>query len=140
MSRFILRGMKMEWKARLEEQHAILTIEASGVADVASVKSTVKEIAGDPSLNSSKYALCDFRKLDLSRLTGSDIQKIYDFHAPLSRKNGNTPIAVVVSRSIDFGMARMWEAFAGEIYTTHKVFYSIEEAMNWLHKWQRERV
>jgi hypothetical protein len=130
----------MEWKARLEKRNAVLTIEASGVADVAGVKSSVKKIAGDPSLNSGKCALCDFRKLDLSKLTGSDVQQIYDFHAPLSRKNGNTPVAVVVSRSIDFGMARMWEAFAGDVYTTHKVFYSIEEAMDWLRKWQRERV
>jgi hypothetical protein len=144
-SPFDLQGMKkrgsvMEWKASVEKKDALLTIEASGVADAASIKSSVKKMAGDPALRSSACTLCDFRKLDLSRLTGSDVQQIYDVHAPLSRKVADKPIAVVVSRSIDFGMARMWEAFAGEVYASHKVFYTIEEAMGWLRKWQQEKV
>lgn len=130
----------MEWKARFEEPSAMLTIEASGVADVPSIKSSLNRMVSDPEVHSSKCALCDFRKLDLSKLTGSDVQQIYNFHAPVSLKTGNKPVAVVVSRLIDFGMARMWEAFAEEVYTTHKVFYNVEEAMDWLRKWQRERV
>ena len=130
----------MEWNTRVEKPSSMLTIEASGVADIPSIKSSLNKMADDPAIYSSSCALCDFRKLDLSKLTGSDVQQIYNFHASVSRETGNKPVAVVVSRSIEFGMARMWEAFAGEVYTTHKVFYSIEEAMEWLNKWQKERV
>ncbi len=130
----------MEWNAQVEKHDAMLKIKASGVADVPSIVSSVSKMAVDPALHSSTCALCDFRGLDLSKLTGSDVQQLFNFHAPVSRQTGDKPVAVVVSRSIEFGMARMWEAFAGEVYTTHKVFYSIEEAMAWLHQWQKERV
>ena len=59
-------------------------------------------------------------------IVGSHIERLKD-------KIGSGRISHVVSRSVDFGMIRMWENMADEQVSFYsRVFYAMDEARKWI--------
>jgi hypothetical protein len=82
--------------------------------------------------------LADLRGLDLSQLNYNDVGIIAERYISHSTQIGGSPEAAVVSRVVDFGMVRMWEALSEKCFPVHKVFYAVDDAMRWLHAHRRE--
>jgi hypothetical protein len=84
----------------------------------------------------TKNVLWDFRKASLKPLSSQDIENIVNWvkeHAEI-RKGGKT--VWVVSETADYGMIRMMSIHGelGEVPFGLNVFYSMEEAIQWLEK------
>jgi hypothetical protein len=79
---------------------------------------------------SGKSAVWDFREARFE-LDASDIQDIARF---ILRSQPATPpsrVAFVTARDVDFGMARMFEAYRADPRTEFRVFRSYDDAVHW---------
>jgi Fe-S-cluster formation regulator IscX/YfhJ len=77
-----------------------------------------------------KTAVWDFRDARFD-LNASDIQEIARF---ILRRQPETPpsrVAFVTARDVDFGMARMFEAFRDDPRTEFRVFRCYDDAVKW---------
>ena len=122
----------MEWGIKFEKEGSLLTITASGIPDTEGFRSYLEAAASNPEWHQGIRVLCDFRELDTSRVTAYVLRGIADLHKKFTDRYGSNPVAVVVSRPVDFGMLRMFEAYAGNMCPDYKVFYSVENALEWL--------
>jgi hypothetical protein len=94
-------------------------------------------VLSDPAWTPGTAALIDFRDLRLEHLSFRDVEEIVELHVPHVTRIGNSPMAVVVSRPVDFGLVRMWESLAADMFPLHSVFYEVDEALSWLRAKQR---
>lgn len=131
------RERTMNWNARFETGSSLLTLTASGVARVDGFREYLEGVLSDPSWEPGTAALLDFRDLRLEHLSFREVEEIVALHVPHVTRIGNSPMAVVVSRPVDFGLVRMWESLAADMFPMHSVFYEVDETLTWLRGKQR---
>ncbi len=108
---------------------------------------TIQKVIGKPTIEEgikkveayyagkvTKYILWDFTEADSSVITNNDLRniiKILKKYGDL-RRGGKT--ALVFSRLFDFGLGRMFEAFAqmGAMPFEFRSFRNMEKALEWL--------
>jgi len=116
-----------------DREGATVTIRASGRASTEGFEAYLRELLGHPEWLPGKGILVDFRALDGSHLTKEDVRRISDLHVPIGDRLGISPCAIVVSDSLHFGLARMWEAYSDRrVPLRVRVFDSMDEARGWL--------
>ncbi len=86
----------------------------------------------DPRWRPGIPTLLDFRDLDLTALSPTEVQELAELHRPHAEMLRHTRIAVLVTRSVDYGIVRMWEAFTDDLGLAHAPFYELETAEAWL--------
>jgi hypothetical protein len=126
----------MQWTARFDADPALLTLTVSGVAHVDGFREYLEGVLEDPAWAPGKAALIDFRDLRLEHLSFADLERIVELHVPHRTRIGNSPMAVVVSRPVDFGIVRMWESLSADTFPAHRVFYDVDDALLWLRRRQ----
>ena len=122
----------MEWSVRFEEGGSRAIITGTGAIDAQGITGYLDALLADPAWKRGMHVLVDFRGLSTDHLSVAQVQEIVDLHAPYMERIGSSPVAVVVSRPVDFGMVRMWEAMAAQMFPRHEVFYSMDDATRWL--------
>lgn len=122
----------MEWNIQFADDASRMTVRAWGMAEVPGFIAYLLAAVDHPAWRPGIPALMDFRDLDVGRLSGTDIQRLADLHAPYAEMLAQGRIAVLVARPVEFGMVRMWQAFVHHMHLAHGVFYSLEEAEAWL--------
>ena len=93
----------------------------------------LEQIYTGPDYQPEVRALWDLRGAQLHRFSQRDIRRVADFVAANRNAPPGTPAALVVGRTLDFGLARMYEQMlvaSTEVRT--KVFRDIDEARAWL--------
>ena len=65
------------------------------------------------------------------------VRRIAEVHKIVLQRQTANPTAVVVKGLAEFGIVRMWEMLSEEMFPNHTVFYSKEEALDWLLKGKR---
>ena len=77
--------------------------------------------------------LFDHRNLDTAGLIADDIHAISDIVKNAADQLGNGRCAVVVGRTVDYGLARMWEIMTQNgVSLKIGIFYSMDEARQWI--------
>ena len=78
--------------------------------------------------------MCDFRLLNIFKLSAQDIEQLVEVHRRYSRllQKNPGPIAVVVAKVVDYGLVRMWELVANDMFPMFRPFLRMEEALEWL--------
>jgi hypothetical protein len=109
-----------------------MTVTAWGPAEASGFIAYLLEAVNHPAWRPGIPALMDFRDLDIGRLGAADAWQVADQHQPYAKILAAAPIAVVVSRPVDFGMVRMWESLVHQMHLAHEVFYAMAEAEAWL--------
>jgi hypothetical protein len=122
----------MEWNVRFADDEPLVTIEAKGMAEIEGFRSYLDGVLASPSWRPGVPVLVDFRQLVSDNLTRDDVERLVALHVPYLGRIGGSPIAVVVSRPSDFGVVRVWEAHAAEMFPVHEVFYDVDVALIWL--------
>lgn len=122
----------MNWLTDFAGDGSLLTITVLGQATVAGFAKFLIEAVEHPSWRSGIPVLLDFRTLELAHLTSAQVIQIALEQRPHADKIAASPIAVLVSRTVDFGVVRMWQAHSSDMNLTHEAFYSVEEAKGWL--------
>lgn len=122
----------MEYTIEFDPSVSFATITGSGEPTFAGFVGYLTELVENPAWTPEMPALVDHRKLHIDLLTSDQVREVVNLHKPFAERIGNGRIAVVVSRPVDFGLVRMFETIADEMFPQFRVFYTIEESMDWL--------
>lgn len=119
----------MHLSFHFEPQTGMAIVTCSGELRASDAKEGVVTLWNDPDWG-GKSAVWDFRTAQFV-VTPAEIQEIADF--VLSNQPATPPerVAFVTGREVDFGLARMFDAFRRDPRTDFRVFRDYEEALRW---------
>ena len=123
----------MQYSIEMLAGRRLIIVSTSGEATLAGIKSYIDELVNPPYSEVDYNVLIDLRELNMASLTSTDVRRIVDIVA--ANRNIVLPVkqALVVSTKLSFGLSRMYELLAIENDPqTTQVFYSYDEAMDWL--------
>jgi hypothetical protein len=103
------------------------------VASVANAEFFLKEITAHPNWSPKFSVLLDLQQLDTEHLETSEIRGISDMFKAFRKLLGTGCCAVVISSTLGYGLARMWQAMTeDDIRIAIRVFPSLSEAQSWI--------
>jgi hypothetical protein len=123
----------MKFEINFEKSPEYVYIQTDGEASVRGFDELLTAIVESPNWITGKKQLVDHRKLKPEKLTSEDVRRIENVVKKHAKKLGDGRCAFVVSDALGFGLIRMYECFGGdEIHQESDVFYTIDEAVEWL--------
>jgi hypothetical protein len=110
-----------------------VVITASGPVKGKDIIGALVKMLQDPDFKKGMDALWDFRTVKSANSETAEIREIVSFVRANQEKRGtNYRVALVVSTDIDFGLARMFEAYSHELPFDIQIFKDIKDAERWL--------
>jgi glucan biosynthesis protein len=106
-----------------------------GTATAEGLDAWVQEALSDSRFHAKMHFLIDHRQLDWSDLSPNDVHKRVELFARNAVHLDSARIAVVMGALVDFGIARMEQAYVEldpDLKIKIRVFFSIEDAREWL--------
>ncbi len=123
----------MRFEINFDRSPDYVYIQTDGEASVSGFDKLLTEIVESPKWKTGTKQLVDHRKLKLHMLTSEDVRKIMEIVKKNSKELGNGRCAFVITDTLGFGLARMYELLGGkDIHQGIAVFYTIDEAVEWL--------
>ena len=117
---------------KIDHEKSIAIIEISGTPKMSDIKQKIIDLMGNPEHFDGMDELWDFRNASLASLTAENIQALSSFVGENLDKLAQRT-ALVVRRNLEYGIGRMWEAYAEvDAPQKRKLFRDIEEAIDWL--------
>jgi hypothetical protein len=98
--------------------------------DVIEANNTI--YASEEKIAQLKYQLCDYTKVDKFEISNFELRRIASQDEKAATLNPDMLVAIVSVQDLMFGLARMWEAYAGETPFETAVFREREEAKAWI--------
>ena len=92
----------------------------------------VTDLVASPRFRAGMAILVDHLLLDARPLTAADIKALAVAVVRLDDQIGPSRVAIVVPDPLTFGFARMYELYAEPAQVRSRVFYSRNEALEWL--------
>jgi hypothetical protein len=131
----------MDWDIRIEEDGTYMSITGSGKFLAADFLHHIESVLFHPSWQPGISLLCDFRELNISHITHEEIWQMVQTHRIHSDrlKELPSPIAVVVSSQLAYGLIRMWELYAHDLYPESAAFLDMEEALEWIYSARKKQ-
>ena len=110
-----------------------VVVTTSGKATAAEMAAGRRRVLDDPRFRPGMSLLVDHSLLDNSDITRAEVQRAAETLGRDRDTSGLGSIAMVAQTSLNFGLARMFETFAGEeLEDAVTVVRSREEAEAWL--------
>jgi hypothetical protein len=126
-----MMGWELTWGGDPED----LLITTWGVATLDGLDNYAREGMTDERFRPDMRLLVDHRRLDFTGLTSSDFRERADSVAARSAVAPDLAIAVVVGRTVDYGLLRMQATLiADRTGDQYALFYSMDEARQWLRR------
>jgi hypothetical protein len=122
----------MEKRIGFDAGRRIVTITMSGKLSRDFVFAAFDEAVADTRYEPGMTRLWDFRDADLSDLPTSTIASMAKYSRKFSPEIRQVRVAFVVSRDLEFGLTRMFQAFTPDDAATVRVFRVYDEAVSWL--------
>lgn len=123
----------MSFEISYIEDGKYMLVEITGAANVPLLKEMVEEVIKHPNWHEAIPGLIDFRGFSASGLSSDDVYELADVCRNLGRMLGSGNCALVMSKEIDFGLARMWQMMTeAHVEMEIEIFKSIEEAREWI--------
>jgi hypothetical protein len=116
----------------LEFGNGRVTMTTSQYANVGDVRSLIEELVSDPRFTPGLPILADHSALNTRSLSVDDARRIGALFVKMGDQIGNSPLAVVVSDGLTYGLSRVAAAHAGQAPLKLALFYTREEAEIWL--------
>ena len=108
-------------------------LTASGNISSSEIIKALHGLLQDSQFKSGMDILWDFRQVKTENMRADQIREIVSFIKNNQEKRGaNYRVALVVSRDIDFGLARMYEAYTQELPFQLQIFKQLSAAEDWL--------
>lgn len=95
----------------------------------------MQEGLSDPRYHDGMSIIVDHRELDFSDMLPQDVQERLELFRRETNRVGRIRAAMVMRSAVDFGLARMYEAYVEmqpDLQIEIGVFTSIEDAREWL--------
>jgi hypothetical protein len=122
----------VEWEITFSSDPEILTIRAWGPATIEGVRAYFQEAVSRPEWKPGISCLLDFRELDLAKLSSEQLEALVAFFDKNKEGVGAAFIAIAVTRSVEYGVARMWTSLSETVGMHQRVFYALDEGRAWL--------
>ena len=117
---------------RLDKGSGFLSV-AYGSVTTTEIKNNIKKIfLSEEIFRKYTYGLIDFSETDNVTVTNHDIRKMAEQNIKEGYVNDHLIVAIVVEKDIDYGLARMWEAYITGLNWESYVFRSRQEAESWI--------
>jgi hypothetical protein len=104
----------------------------AGTASVEGFRALCRDVVLDARHRPGTPVLVDHTELDVSELTPEDTKLIGAVVSEVGAQLGSAAIAIVVASPLAWGLARQTEAHANQEQLNVRIFYSREEAAQWL--------
>lgn len=121
----------MEHRFDFDEPGRVI-ITVWGEATLAGFRGYMAEFLDDPRWRPGMDSLVDLRALEIGEITSAQIRGLVEAQTRNREKRGGGRTAAVVSQEVTFGLVRMYEAYADQQSSPHRVFRSYDEARTWL--------
>jgi hypothetical protein len=123
----------MKYDINFDHMPDYVLIRTHGEASDRDFDDLLTELVDSPRWVTGTSQLVDHRELIMNNLDLNSMQTIKDIVKKYIEKLGDGRCAFVVRDALGFGLARMYEFIGGErIHHDVKVFYSVDEAVEWL--------
>jgi len=116
-----------------DEATGTVCLSLTGRLTARSVISAIEKLEAHPEFSPERPRLWDVRQADLSKLSRDEFGRIARAARESHLSRPGVRVAVLVSRDVDFGMARMFELTEGSsLLASMAVFRDEAAAMAWL--------
>lgn len=127
-------------KHEVSVEDGIVLAVLSGSISPEGYAAVARDIMSQPGWNPNMRVLIDYSYLDLKEEMGADAHIYAEALVPYRKAMSNCRVACVNSRSVDFGLGRMFQFFVQEFTDLEVgIFYTFEDAMRWLSAGQSEQ-
>ena len=119
-------------KLSFDKKKNIACIRLTGSVDKETILGAFDAAVAHPQYTPGMGRLWDFRDADLSQLTTAAIESMTRHSQQFPPGINDVKVAFVATRGLEFGLARMFEAYSTDTRVAVSVFYSLEEAEDWM--------
>ena len=125
----------MRFEISYVEQGNYLLAEITGGANLDLLKTLVSDALQHPKWDEFIPTLVDCRGFSANNLSSDDVYELSELCKSLGTHLGSGGCALVMSKELDFGLARMWQMMTeGHIEMPIEIFRDIDEAREWVIK------
>jgi hypothetical protein len=118
---------------RIDPTRNVRVHEVSGVLVFDELREMLTSLYDSPDFEPDRNALWDLREAELTGFTADEVRRIVELVGTRWGGGGVARAALVVSRTADFGMARMYELqLTAQPEGRIQVFRDIDQAWSWL--------
>ncbi len=114
----------------IDHAQKMVFVHGSGTLDIDTCVDHLRALSGDPEFDSTYHRLADYLQADSHVWSAGDVKRFVNETEVLAEKLGRSKYAIVVSRKVHFGMARMFQLMKDD--ESVGVFYGEKEARAWL--------
>jgi hypothetical protein len=118
----------MSVRIDLHEQIAWVDLGEAAAPD--EIRDRLVELFAHPDYSTTLDVIYDCRQADLSAISAGALRDLAGFLAARDYRPRRS--AMVVSRDVDYGVARMWAVYAKPGPTEREVFRNIAETRDWI--------
>lgn len=119
--------------SHIDPASGLITLTVHGPVDGAMIKQALEAVVEDPLFTLGADVLWDFAEARGQNPSGEGIQDLVRFVGSLREKRGSGyRVAIVTRGDLEYGFARMYEAYAENLPFVLKVFRDRDEATLWL--------
>ncbi len=122
----------MDWSIDVNEAQGTIGVTLSGQLEVKGISAALESLWLEQVRTGILRALWDFREMVAGGVTTGQLREISNRHLRDRPEIPESRAAIVVSRDLEFGMARMVEAFISTGPVDMQIFRSMSEASEWL--------
>jgi len=125
----------MPLHAAVDAEARLVRIDASGLVTLEDLLGGIEPMLGDPSFEAGMGQLIDLRSAHDTSLTHGEMRRLIEVLNAEPRIHGS-PVAVVATRPVLFGVARMYEALVEQSSSPPpiRVFDEMADALAWLRR------
>jgi hypothetical protein len=120
----------MPFQVTVDPSRQWVAIIGTGTTDAAGFRAILSELVTNPAFHAGYRILVDSRELNFTPTT-EETREFAKFHGATDSLK-SSKVAVVVAKTVDYGMANMFAILCGLEDSPVRSFQSIAEAENWL--------
>lgn len=117
---------------RYDGEHGLVRFLVTGPLDIDEYRNVVRQVSTDPAIAWNAPAIWDLRHLDFSLMTPEVLHEIVQIRRGFPERVGTVRIGLVIDQEIHEKVLALFKALLGEGADSFQVFYTIEEAEDWI--------
>jgi hypothetical protein len=123
----------MSVQSTVDPNSGVIVHAVSGMLDIDEVVSALERIVNHPLFRPGAHVLWDFSGARSGNLDARELRNLVrQVGERMDGRGEGYKTALVAPRDVDYGLARMYEAYASELPVELCVFRSSGEAWDWL--------
>jgi hypothetical protein len=116
----------------VDEAAGFATHTATGDLTLDEIGEAFEALLEDPAFKPGLPVLWDLREASITSLSNLEIQQLLKLNAKRKDARGSGRAAILVSKEVDYGIARMFQVYAEELPWETMVFRDFSQAEPWV--------